>query len=69
MLYWVAGFNLTTLVVIGTDWIIDSCKSNYHTIMTTTTPHATLEIIVDIQYLSVKREKYKETKSLEIICH
>jgi hypothetical protein len=35
--------------------------------MTTTTPHATLEIIVDIQYLSVKREKYKEKKSLEII--
>jgi hypothetical protein len=31
-----AGFELTTCVVIGTDWI-DSCKSNYHTIMTTTT--------------------------------
>jgi hypothetical protein len=33
---WV-GFKLTTLVVIGTDCIC-SCKSNYHTIMTTTTP-------------------------------
>ena len=32
-----AGFELTTCVVIGTDWI-DSCKSNYHTIMTPTTP-------------------------------
>jgi hypothetical protein len=32
-----AGFELTTWVVIGTDWI-DSCKSNYHTIMTPTTP-------------------------------
>jgi hypothetical protein len=30
-----AGFELTTLVVIGTD-CIGSCKSNYHTIMTTT---------------------------------
>jgi hypothetical protein len=30
-----AGFELTTLVVIGTD-CIDSCKSNNHTITTTT---------------------------------
>jgi hypothetical protein len=32
-----AGFELTTLVVIGTN-CIGSCKSNYHTIMTTTAP-------------------------------
>ena len=32
-----AGFELTTLVVIGTDCIY-SCKSNYHTITTTTAP-------------------------------
>ena len=32
-----AGFELTTLVVIGIDYIC-SCKSNYHTIMTTTSP-------------------------------
>ena len=42
MLYWVhlAGVELkpTTLVVIGTD-CIGNCKSNYHTIMTTTAPH------------------------------
>ena len=31
------GFELTTLVVIGTD-CIGSCKSNYHMIMTTTAP-------------------------------
>jgi len=31
------GFELTTLVVIGTD-CIGSCKSNYYTITTTTTP-------------------------------
>ena len=40
MLYWVhlawAGFNLTTLAVIGTD-CIGSCKSNYETIVTTAT--------------------------------
>ena len=32
-----AGFERTTLVEIGTD-CTGSCKSNYHTIMTTTTP-------------------------------
>jgi hypothetical protein len=32
-----AGFKLTTLVVMGTD-CIGSCKSNYHTITTTTAP-------------------------------
>ena len=32
-----AGFELTTLVVIGTD-CIGSCKSNYHTITTTMPP-------------------------------
>ena len=32
------GFELTTLVVIGTD-CIGSCKSNYHMITTTTTPN------------------------------
>ena len=33
-----AGFELTTLVVIGTD-CIGSCKSNYQTIMTTMAPY------------------------------
>jgi hypothetical protein len=32
-----SGFELTTLVVIGTDGT-GSCKSNYHTITTTTAP-------------------------------
>ena len=32
------GFELITIVVIGTD-CIGSCKSNYYTIMTTTTPY------------------------------
>jgi len=32
------GFGLTTLVVIDTD-CIGSCKSNYHTITTTTAPY------------------------------
>ena len=34
-----AGFELTTLMVMGADGII-SCKSNYHTITTTTTPYS-----------------------------
>ena len=34
-----AGFKLTTLVVIGTD-CIGSCKSNYHTVTTTTAPYS-----------------------------
>jgi hypothetical protein len=33
----VAGFELITLVLIGTDYI-GSCKSNYHMIMTTMAP-------------------------------
>jgi hypothetical protein len=33
-----AGFELVMLAVIGTD-CIDSCKSNYHKIMTTTVPN------------------------------
>ena len=37
------GFELTTLVVIGTD-CIGSCKSNYHTIMTTVAPIFSYEI-------------------------
>jgi hypothetical protein len=36
-----AGFELTTLVLIGTDCTC-SCKSNYHTMMTTTPPGITL---------------------------
>ena len=39
---WV-GFELTTLVLIGTDYI-DSCKSNYHTITTMMAPVLILEI-------------------------
>ena len=34
-----AGFELATLMVMGTDGI-SSCKSNYHTITTTTTPYS-----------------------------
>jgi hypothetical protein len=38
------GFDLTTLVVISTD-CISSCKSNYHTITTTTTPNMKLNYV------------------------
>ena len=43
------GFELTTLVVIGTD-CTDSCKSNYHTITTTTA----LGILMLFCYLTFK---------------
>ena len=44
-----AGFELTTLVVICTD-CIGSCKSNYHTITTTTAPwtHFKLQVMLVI---------------------
>ena len=41
-LAWV-GFELTTLVVIGTDWI-GSSIFNYHSVTTTTTPWETLPL-------------------------
>jgi hypothetical protein len=51
MLYWVhlswAGFELATLIVIGTD-CIGSCKSNYHAITATTAPGLKWEINMDV---------------------
>jgi hypothetical protein len=47
-LTWVR-FKLTTSVVIGTD-CIGSCKSNYHTIMTITTPH--------IKWIKIRSHKH-----------
>ena len=51
-----AGFELTTLVLIGTD-CIGSCKSNYHTITTTPVPrnnqnraHSTIQSIARYNY-------------------
>jgi hypothetical protein len=43
-----AGFELTNIVVIGTD-CIGSNKSNYHTITTTMAPHV-IELLVDISH-------------------
>ena len=40
-----AEFELTTSVVIGTDYT-DSCKSNYYSIKTTTTPLRSLYDII-----------------------
>ena len=44
-----AWFELTALVVIGTDFI-GNCKSNYHTITTTTTPSLYWFTYIDISY-------------------
>ena len=41
-----AGFELTTLVVIGTD-CIGSCKSNYHMITTTVSPKRNYKDIIN----------------------
>jgi hypothetical protein len=63
MLYWVhlvwAEFELTTLVVIGTD-CIGSCRSNYHTIMTTTA--ALSEII--FQWNQMYEKMFEDTKDV-----
>ena len=51
ILYWAylpwAEFELTTLVVIGTD-CIGGCKSNYHMITTTTAPFVIIDAFVII---------------------
>ena len=59
-----AGFELTTLVVIGTE-CTDSCKSNYHTITTTMVPskcrgYYILFYIIDIcdNIINQQRKKY-----------
>ena len=64
------GFKLTTLVVIGTDYI-SSYKSNYHTIMTMTAPKHISIFITDwfqevnpnkmsLFFLSSKKERQPE---------
>jgi hypothetical protein len=50
-LVWV-GFELTTLVVISTD-CIGSCKSNYHTITTMTSP-SNLYVLTNSRFLFIK---------------
>jgi hypothetical protein len=50
------GFELTSLVVIGTD-CIGSCKSNYHTITATTTP--TLLIVKEITLITLKKYNFR----------
>jgi hypothetical protein len=41
-----AGFELTMLAVIGTDYT-GSCKPNYHAITTTKTPEMSQKITID----------------------
>ena len=48
-----AGFELSTLVVIFTD-CIGSCKSNYHTITTTTIPRCEFYILSLIKTLTYR---------------
>ena len=52
-----AGFEPTTLVVIGTDCIV-SCKSNYHMITTTTAPTITIAYDIDLQVIHTKKATF-----------
>ena len=54
-----AGFELATLVVIGTD-CIGSCKSNYHTITTTTATAP--DFNEKVQLMGIKKNKYLRIK-------
>ena len=60
-------FELTTLVVIGTD-CIGSCKSNYHTIMTTTAPSFDCTIFINVcqLYITLRLWTRQETLYLYI---
>jgi hypothetical protein len=53
-----AGFELATLKVIGSD-CIGSCKSNYHTITTTTAPHQLWCQIIYILNVNVLAKIYR----------
>jgi hypothetical protein len=58
------GFELTTLVVIGTD-CISSCKSNCHTIMTTITPFLTLnDVAVENRPINIFMSRLAGTYSV-----
>ena len=48
-----AGFELKVSVVIGTD-CTGNCKSNYHTITTTTVPFSCMNIILKCSYLKIE---------------
>ena len=62
-----AGFELTTLVVIGT-FCIGSCKSNYHTIRTTTASiYCCLTINSFTIYISVHFFEIKECPTLKSV--
>jgi len=52
-----AGFELTTLVVIGID-CIGSCKFNYHTITTTTAPNIGYVFVVKMYCKKSVCQKY-----------
>jgi hypothetical protein len=68
MLYWVhlawGGFELKTLVVIGTD-CIGSNTSNYHSITTTTVPKLVLRIKIYTKYLTT----FNKLKNMPDVTH
>jgi hypothetical protein len=61
-----AGFELTTLVVVDTN-CIDSCKSNFHTIMTMTVPvHMETQLLDNIFRLQECHIKFKCITSVTV---
>ena len=56
------GFELTTLVVIGTD-CIGSCKSNYHTITATT-----VVLVSSISAIFITRTTQNNNKQTNYVC-
>ena len=66
-----AGFQLTPLVMIGTD-CIDSCKSNYHMTTTTTAPRLSIitiniiihELILISNYISLIKLFHLENNNI-----
>jgi hypothetical protein len=59
------GFQLITLVVIGTD-CMGICKTNYHTMTTTTTPYTPINSDAFILPKYVKRQSINQGKKYKI---
>ena len=61
------GFELTMLVVIGTDWI-GSCKSNYHMIMTVPVSFGHVGICIWLNTVPIiKKNHFKIVLMFEIV--
>ena len=71
MLYWIhlamSEIQITTVVVIGTDWTV-SCKSNYHTITTMTSPQLVIYYCLTIYVMKNNYIMYSIKSKITIWC-